>query len=56
MVPGGILGGMADLTFDPFMKLFVNLLMLLSLGKLFGAPKLLVGFVSLFGRWLGIRF
>ena len=25
-------------------------------GRVFGAPKLLVGFVSLFGRRLGIRF
>ena len=56
MVPGGILGGVIDLTFNPFMKLFMNLLMLLSPGKVFGAPKLLIGFVSSFGRWLGIRF
>ena len=56
MVPGGILGRMAGLTFVHSMKLFVILLMLLFLGRVFGAPKLLVGFISLFGRRLGIRF
>jgi hypothetical protein len=53
---GGILGRMAGLTFDHSMKLFVILLMLFFLGRVFGAPKLLIGFVSLFGRRLGIRF
>ncbi len=56
MVPGGILGRMAGLTFVHSMKLFVILLMLLFLGRVFGAPKLLVGFISLFGQQLGIRF
>ena len=38
------------------MKLFVFLLKLFSLGKVFGVLKLPVGFDSLFGRRLGIRF
>jgi hypothetical protein len=53
---GGILGRMAGLTFDNSMKLFVIFLMLFFLERVFGAQKLLVGFVSLFGRQLGIRF
>ena len=53
---GGILGRMAGLTFVHSMKLFVILLMLFFLGRVFSAPKLLIGFVSLFGRRLGIRF
>ena len=53
---GGLLGRMAGLTFVHSMKLFVILLMLFFLGRVFSAPKLLIGFVSLFGRRLGIRF
>ena len=56
MVLGGILGEMADSTFVLSMILSVNLLMSLSLGKVFGVPKPLLGFVSLLGWWLGIRF
>ncbi len=53
---GSILGRMAGLTFVHSMTLFGILLTLFFLGRVFGAPKLLVGFVSLFGQRLGIRF
>ena len=53
---GGILGRMAGLTFVHSMKFFAMLPRLFSLGRVFGAPKLLGGSVSLFGRRLGIRF
>ena len=52
---GGTLGRMVGLTLDHSMMLFVILPMLCFLGGVFGVPKLLVGFVSLFGRRLGIR-
>ena len=44
------------LTFVHSMTIFRILLLLFFLGRVFGAPKLLVGFVSLFEWQLGIRF
>lgn len=47
---------MEDLTFVHIMKNFVLPLLLSSLGRVLGIPRPLVGFVSLFGRRLGIKF
>ena len=55
MALGGILGGMEDLIFVLGMVLFVQLPLLFSLGGVFGTPKHLEEFNSLFGRRLGIR-